>query len=64
MSYHSQNVNILLDKDAPLWKKIEARAAKDGISVENLITVALNLNVGVAIKEYLNGLERMEAYKK
>ena len=39
MSYHSQKIEILIDKDSASWKRIEARAARDGVSVEAVVNM-------------------------
>ena len=61
-NYHSQNVNVVLAKDTRLWADVERRAAKDGVSVEDLISVAVNQMVGTAVRAYLNDRVFMEAH--
>lgn len=64
MNYHSQKVEILINKDSDLYKRIADRAVKDGVNVEDVINMALLLRVDMAINTRLDELDLMEARRK
>ena len=41
--YHRQNVELLIPKDSSLYRKISARAARDGVSVESVVEMLMLL---------------------
>ena len=57
--YHRQNVEILIDKDSELYKKLEIRAAADGVSVEAVVDMLLTLGSNVLLEQRLAAMERM-----
>ena len=63
MNYHRQTVEVLINKDSALYKRIADRAAKDGVSVEDVINMALLLRADMAIDTRLDELDLMEGRK-
>ena len=57
--YHRQNVEILIDKDSELYKKLEIRAAADGVTVESVVDMLLTLGSNVLLEQRLAAMERM-----
>lgn len=60
MDYHRQTVEILINRDSALYKRIEDRAAKDGVNVEDVINMALLLRADMAISTRLDELDLLE----
>lgn len=59
MNYHSQKVEILIDKDSELYKKLEIRAAADGVTVESVVDMLLTVGSNVLLEQRLAAMERM-----
>ena len=57
--YHRQNVEILIDKDSELYKKLEIRAAADGVTVESVVDMLLTLGSYGLLEKRLDAMERM-----
>ena len=43
MEYHHQQVDISIAKDTDLYRRIEAKAAADGVTVERLVSTLVML---------------------
>lgn len=63
MDYYIQNVRIPMDKDTELYKRVEAKAAKDGVPVENVIETLAVLGIAGHMEKNLESMERLEARK-
>ncbi len=54
--YHYQNITLPLDKEGDLYKRVEAQAARYGMTVERMLETAifmgLNGHIGVNIAFY------------
>lgn len=61
MNYHRQNVEILINKDCELYRRICDRAKKDGVTVEDVVNMALLLRADKAIGLRLDELDLMES---
>lgn len=62
--YHRQNVEILIDKDSELYKKLEIRAAADGVTVESVVDMLLTLGSNVLLEQRLAAMERLEKARR
>ena len=45
MNYHRQKVEILIDRDSELYRKLAARAKRDGVSVESVVDMLVTLRL-------------------
>lgn len=54
MDYHSQKVDIVINKDSESWKRIEARAARDGVPVEFVVNVLFATRIGEFVTRQLD----------
>lgn len=60
MNYHRQTVEVLINKDSDTYRRLVARAEKDGVSVEDVINMALLLRADVAIARKLDELDAVD----
>lgn len=58
MSYHRQKVEILLDRNSPVYRRIAAKAASEGVAVEVMVEMLLNLGVARGLEKQLDRLEK------
>lgn len=56
--YHHQNVEITIAKKSPLYRRIQAQAKKDGVTVEAVV----NMLTMVGIQELM--MKRMDILEK
>ncbi len=52
--YHSQKVDIVINKESAAWKRIEERAARDGVPVEAVVNVLFATRTGEFITRQLD----------
>lgn len=58
--YHRQNVELLIPKDSDLYRKISARAVRDGVSVESVVEMLMLLGAHVELEQKLEMMDRMD----
>ena len=59
--YHRQNVEIILNREGEVYKKLVARAEAKGVPVESMVDSLVSLFIERHIKESLRFHEMMEA---
>lgn len=52
--YHTQKVDIVINKDSESWKRIEERAARDGVPVEYIVNVLFATRIGEFVTRQLD----------
>ena len=62
--YHRQNVEIILNREGEIYKKLVARAEAKGVPVETMVDSLVSLFIERHIKENLRFHEIMEAKTK
>ena len=58
MNYHRQKIEILLDRDSPTYRRIAAKAASEGVSVEVMIEMLMNLGAARGLDAQLRRMEK------
>lgn len=58
--YHRQRVDLLIRVDSEIYRRVAARAAKDGVSVENVIAAMIGLGGAKALEAALDYREELE----
>ena len=64
MDYHKQTVEIIINRESELYRKICERARRDGISVEAVVDMLMTLGSHLELEKKLKMLDRMEGRKK
>lgn len=62
--YHKQSIDIILERDSNVFRRIEALAAKTGKSVEELLDWAVGLGIEAHLNKTVGVLERIHEVQK
>ena len=54
MNYHSQQIEILIDRESELWNRICARAERDGVTVEAVVNMLFTTGTKEFVAKQLN----------
>lgn len=57
MSYHRQKVEILLDRESALYRRIAAKAASEGVAIEVMVEMLMNLGAARGLEKQLDRME-------
>ena len=64
MNYHRQRVEILIDRDSSLYRRIAAVAARDSVTVESVVDMLVTVGTNEIIGKRLSVLEKKGSYGK
>lgn len=64
MEYYTQNVEIQINKDDLLYKRLVEKAARDNTTVKNIVDTLVLVGLYHDMTRKLDLLESMEARKK
>lgn len=57
--YHSQYVEIVIDKDSKLYRKIQRKAIRDEVNIENVVDMLLTLASDELLEQQLDRMEKV-----
>lgn len=58
VNYHRQRVEILVDRDTDLYRRLTRIAARDGVTVESVVDMLVTVGSTEIIEKRLSLLER------
>lgn len=58
VDYHRQRVEILIDRESELYRRIAAVAARDGVSVESVVDMLVTAGIWGDLERKLPLLEK------
>lgn len=63
-NYYRQPVEVILDMDSELFKRLEERAKKDDVDISMVLDMIMTLDVELAIRHRLNIMDEAEVLLK
>lgn len=55
VDYHRQRVEILIDRESELYRRIAAVAARDGVTVESVVDMLVTVGINELLESGLRG---------